>query len=142
MDPFFAFTPIRTADADIFIRTAEAPHDMAFEMGEGQHGIIIQHILPDGHLTEPLAALNGEQSRSIFIRDIHRTECPAVDFERPAMFFGRITITFIIGIGLDDMRTRQFIFDQILHPGPGNDVRAVLFSFTATLPVSGAQIRL
>ena len=51
---------------------------MPFEMGQHQHGVIIQDMFADGHFRKPFSAGNGEAYVPILIHDVNGAESPAV----------------------------------------------------------------
>ena len=75
---------------------------MSLEMGQHHHGIVIDQMASDGHLVEPFATLYRKVQDVLFIQDVHRAESPTVDFQSLAMKFGRIAVSIVVGVGLDD----------------------------------------
>ncbi len=78
MDHGLSDAAVGTSDPDIFIGTAKAALDMSLEMGQGQHGIIVQQPLAHRHLRKPFPALYREHGGPLRVQDIHRAEGPAV----------------------------------------------------------------
>ena len=128
VDPFFADFTVRAANADVFVGTAEAAHHVTFEMCQRDHSVIIKHGFTDGHVFEPLSSLDGKECGAFIIGDVNGAEGPAVDFQCLTVFFGRVAVTFVEGVGFDDMGIRQVCFDQVFDPIPRDDVRSVRFA--------------
>ena len=123
MDHLLADTAIRAADADVLVGATEAAHRVALEVREHEQRIVIQEMRADGHLREPLAALDGQHGRAGLIHDIDGREVPAVDGQRLPVLLRRVAVTLIVGIRLDDLRLRQILRDELLDPRPRDDVR-------------------
>ena len=52
---------------------------MAFEVGQHQHGVIIQDMFADGQFRKPFPAGNGKAYVPVLIHDVDGAEGPAVD---------------------------------------------------------------
>ena len=102
---------------------------MAFEMGQCQERVIVQHVFADRHILEPLAAFDRQQRVFVFVRDVDRSEGPAVVGDGLSVLLGRVAVALIEGVGLDDGRVLiELLREQFLYPGARDDVRAVFFS--------------
>lgn len=44
------------------------------------------------------------------------------------MFFGRVTVSVVIGVGLDDASIRKLILNQVSDPGARDDVGSMLLA--------------
>ena len=121
---------VRTADPDVLVGAAETAHDMALEMGQDKERIIAQQVAADRDLRDPLGPRDRKHGGAFLIHDIDRAEGPAVMSDRLAVLFGRIAVAGIEGIGINDLCVLQFrlLFDQVLHPGSGDDIGAVLLT--------------
>ena len=130
MDHPLTYLAVGAADTDVLIGTAKAALDMSLEMGQGEQRIILEHVLAYGHMIEPLAAFYRQISRTVFISDIDRAESPAVDFQCLTVLLGRIAVTDIVGVRLDDRCIFQCLtgLNDFLDPGSRSKVRAVLFA--------------
>jgi len=98
-------------DADVLVGAAKAPHGVALEVGHGQEGVIVQQILPHGHLREPLAALHREHHGAVLVQDVHRAEGPAVDLQGLSVLFCCVAVAVVIGVGLQNGGLGQFRLD-------------------------------
>ena len=85
-------------------------------------------MISHGHICEPLASLNRKELSALLVHDVHRAKGPAVDLQGLPVRLCGVAVAFIIGIGLHDISIGNIIFYQGLHPGSGNDIRAVLLS--------------
>jgi hypothetical protein len=101
---------------------------MALEVGQGQEGIIAQDVGALGHFGEPLAALDGEHDGTLLVHDVHGAEGPAVDPEGLAVLFGGIAVALVEGVGLYDRGLRGAGGKEVLDPGGGDDIGAVLLA--------------
>ena len=112
-------------DPDVLVGASEAAHRMAFEMREDEHGFIVEHILADVHLSEPLAAGDRDVDCGERVHDIDRPERPAVDFECLDMLGCSIAIAMVQRVGLDDMLFWLLPFEELLDPGGWDNVWAM-----------------
>ena len=128
MDHGLADPAVRASDTDVLVGAAEAALYMSLEMGQGQHGIIVQHALADRHLFEPLAAFHRKHGRAFRVGNVHGREGPSVHLQRLFVLLGGIAVTLIIGVGLNDRGVRKPLLEQFPDKGTGNDVGAVLFA--------------
>ena len=89
------------SDGDIFQRTAEASHGMAFKMGQHQHGIIIFQMSAHKVLLNLLSALHGQFQFALFVHDINFGDFgPAVLIHGFPVSRCRITFSFIGRVAL------------------------------------------
>ena len=107
VNPFLADAPVRAADADILVRAAEAAHGVPLEMGQREERIVVQKILADGHLLEPLAVRHGEQRGALGVHNVYGREGPAVRLESFPVVFRRVAPVIVVGVRLDDGGVRQ-----------------------------------
>ena len=128
MYPGLPDATVGAADAYVLVAAAESSHGVALEVSEGYHGIVVQQVLADGHLLEPLAALHGKQRGAVLVHDVDGAEGPAVHLERLSVRFGGVAVTFVVGVGFDDVRAFQVFLHQGFHPFAGDDVGAVLLA--------------
>ena len=71
VDLLFSCLPRSATNGNIFERTAKSAHRMTFEMGEDNHGIVIQQMTADGYLLEPFSSGNRERGISVLIHDVY-----------------------------------------------------------------------
>ena len=128
VDPCLADAAVRTADADVLVGAAEAALHVTLEMGQGQHGVVVQQIFAHGHLREPLSAFHRQKRGAVLVQDVHRGEGPAVHFQSLPVVFRGVAVAVVVGVGLDDGSLRETLRDQLLHPGAGDDVRSLGFA--------------
>ena len=107
MNHLLANTAISTANANILIGAAKAPHGMPLKMGQHQQGFIIQQMRAYRHMVKPFAPLDRQSAGIILIHNVYWCEIPAIYLQCTAMFLGSIAGTFIIGIGFHDSSIRQ-----------------------------------
>ena len=119
---------VGAADAYVLVAAAETAHGVALEVSESDHGIVVQQVLADGHLLEPLAAVYRQKGRALGIHDVHGAEGPAVHLQCLAMLLGSVAVAFVIGIGLDYVGALQVLLHQGFDPFAGDDVGAVLLA--------------
>ena len=86
------------ADGDILERTAKTAHRMALEVGQHQHGIIVEQVLAHGHFLEVPSAGDGQGDVAVGIHDVHRAEGPAVGPQGLAVAFRGLA-----GAGVEDV---------------------------------------
>ena len=96
MDHGLADPAVRAADTDVLVGAAEAALYMSLEMGQGQHGIIVQHALADGHLFEPLAAFHREHGRAFRVGNVYGGKGPAIHLQRLSVLLGGIAVAGVI----------------------------------------------
>ena len=102
VDFSFADAAVGAANAQVLIRSAEAAHGVALEVGKREHRVVVQHMGAHVHFIKPLAAGNGQGSNTFFVHDVYRAERPAVVGDGFAMLFGGVAVAFVIGVGFDD----------------------------------------
>ena len=128
VDPGFADAAVGAADADVLVGTAETALGVALEVGEGDHGIIVEQVVAHGHGLEPLATLHGDRHHALFVHDVDGAEGPAVDFQGLTVLLGRVAVALVVGVGLDDVGIGEVLLHQGFDPFARNDVGAVLFT--------------
>ena len=129
MNPFFADFAVRAADADIFIRAAEASHRVAFEMREDDEGIVIQKPFADGHFFKVFAAGNGEERCAFRVDNFDGSDFrPAVHANGFQMFFGAVAIAGVVRIRLDNRGAGNVFFNEMFHPGARQNIRPVFLA--------------
>ena len=65
---------------------------MAFEVGQHQHGVIIQDMFADGQFRKPFPAGNGKAYVPVLIHDVDGAEGPAVDFKGLEVILGGVAV--------------------------------------------------
>ena len=123
--------PMRPSAQPMPIFLAEPPKpplECPFKVGQDKEGVIIDDGFSHGHLGEPFAAGHGEVDRSVFVHDIHRAEGPSVYLQRFPVLLGGIAVSLVVRVCLHDGGLGEIILNQMLHPGPGDDVGAVLLA--------------
>ena len=125
MDHLLADAAVRAADADVLVGATEAAHRMPLEVREHEQRVVIQEMRANGHLREPLAALDGQHGCAGLIHDVDGREVPAVDGQGLPVLLRRVAVALIVSIRLDDLRLRQILRDELLDPRPRNDIRPV-----------------
>ena len=99
---------------------------MALEVGEDDHGVVVEKVLADVDFFEPLAALDRERHVSVLIHDVDGREGPAVRLQDFAVTRGRLAGARVKDVAFHD-RGGNFRLEG-LHPFARNDVGAVGFT--------------
>ena len=117
-----------TADADVLVAAAKAALDVALEMGQRQHRVIIHQVVADTHKVEPLAAVHRQIEGPFVVYNVHRAEGPAVDFQCLQMALGGEPVAIVISVGLNYGGFGKSLLIKVFDPGAGDDIGAVLLS--------------
>ena len=112
------------ADCDVLERSAEAAHAVAFEVGENEHGVVVEEVLADHDFLEMQTALDRQRRIPEFVHDVDLREGPAVFFEHLAVTRRRLTRALVENVALDDGALRNRAL-QRLDPGGRQNVRTL-----------------
>ena len=128
VDFAFSNAAIGAANAQVFVRSTEAAHGVALEVGECEHGVIVKHVSAHMHFVKPFAAGDGQGGNAFLVHNVYGAERPAVVSDGLAMPFGGVAVAFVVGVGFHDGGIGQVFGDKILHPAERDDVGAVFFA--------------
>lgn len=87
VDFAFSNAAIGAANAQVFVRSAEAAHGVALEVGECEHGVVVKHVSAHMHFVKPFAAGDGQGGNAFLVHNVYRVERPAVVGDGLAMLF-------------------------------------------------------
>ena len=95
--------PEARTNGDILHRASETTHSMTLKVSQHQHGVIVDNVLAHSNFFQVEAAVNRQVDKAVFVHDIDRAECPAVDFDSFAMAFRCVAVAFVKCICFDDV---------------------------------------
>ena len=101
---------------------------MPFKMSQHKERVIVCQGFPHIHLCKPFSVVDRKRDRPLCVHDIHRTEIPAVYFQCFPVLFRGVPSSLVVGIRLDNSRSRQVSFNQFFHPRPRDDIRSMGFA--------------
>lgn len=80
---------------------------MALEVGQHQHGVVVEQVLAHGHFLEVPSAGDGQGDFAVGIHDIHRAEGPAVGPQGLAVAFRGLAGAGVEDVALHDAALRD-----------------------------------
>lgn len=100
---------------------------MAFEVGQHQHGVIIQDMFADGQFRKPFPAGNGKAYVPVLIHDVDGAEGPAVGPQGFTMPFRGLPRTGIQNIAFHNAAVRNIRLESPDHFA-GQNIRTMRFA--------------
>ena len=123
----FSDASVGATDGEIFHGAAEAAHGVAFEVGEDDHGVVIDDVSAHGNFFEVVPAADGKGDGAFFVHDVDGAECPAVHGEGLAVELCGVAVAFVEGIRFHNGAFGNCFLKRFDHVARQN-VRAVLFA--------------
>ena len=71
--------------AMFFMEPPNPPHSVSLEMGEYNHGVIVNYMPTHSHFLKTQPSTYGEAHIPFLVHDVNGTKCPTIDLERFTM---------------------------------------------------------